>query len=445
MGDSVRHGLAAALVLGAGCLAGASDAAAAGFFIREQSASGLGTAFAGVTAAAEDPSHMFFNPAALGFQEGIRAQAIGSLILPRAELEEATATTAGGAPISGRTHKGDVAEDALVPTFYGSWQLSPQWYVGLGVNAPWGLTTRYPDDWVGRYHGIDSELRSVNVGPTVALRPVPGFAIGAGLQIQYVDARLTNAVDFGTIGGGASSPATDGKAELEGDDWALGFTLGLIADLTASTRVGLAYRSEVEHTLEGDVDFTLDGAGVGAAISAATGTFVDTGAKADVTTPESVSFGFVQQLAEGWDLRGEAAFMRWSRFEELRVRFDNPAQPDSVTEENWDDSWFFALGSTYRAREDLRLRIGVAHDQTPIRAKFRTPRIPGNDRTWIAVGATWEPAPWLSLDVGYTHIFVEDSEVRLTAAGVGNATRGNLSARYDNGIDIVTLAGRIRF
>jgi long-chain fatty acid transport protein len=422
-----------------------TEAEAAGFFIREQTAAALGTAFAGVTAAAEDPSHLFFNPAALGFQEGIQVQAATSVIVPQSKLETATASTAGGAPISGRGSKGDIAEDAVVPVFYGTYQGSPQWHIGLGVNAPFGLTTQYPDNWVGRYHSIDSELRTININPTVAFRPSPQLAIGFGVQIQYVDARLTSAIDFGTIAGGVSNPLTDGKSELEGDDWAAGFTFGIIGDLTPTTRLGLAYRSQVDHTLKGNVDFTLDAAGVGAAISAATGLFRDTGAKANLTTPESVSFGFVHKLSDRLDVRGEAALMRWSRFEELRVRFDNPVQPDSVTEQRWNDSWFFALGATWRATDGLRLKFGIAHDQTPVQARYRTPRVPDNDRSWIAFGATYEPTPWLTVDFGYTHIFVEDSEVRLTAAGVGNATRGNLTAQYDNSIDIVTLAGRIRF
>lgn len=422
-----------------------SESQAAGFFIREQSAAALGTAFAGVTAAAEDPSHLFFNPAALAFQEGVQAQAATSWIMPRAKLASATASTAVGAPISGRSRKGDIAEDAVVPVFYGTYQMSPQWHIGLGVSAPFGLTTQYPDNWVGRYHGVDSELRTININPTVAFRPNPQLAIGFGVQIQYVEARLTNAIDFGTLAGGVSNPLTDGSAELEGDDWAAGVTFGIIGDLTPTTRLGFAYRSQVSHTLQGDVDFTLDAAGIGAAISAATGLFRDTGAKADLTTPESFSFGFVQKLSDRFDVRGEAALMRWSRFEELRVRFDNPVQPDSITEQQWNDSWFFALGGTWRATEALRLRVGIAHDQTPIQAKYRTPRVPDNDRTWLAFGATYEPTPWLSVDFGYTHIFVQDSEVRLTAAGVGNATRGNLTAQYDNSIDIITLAGRIRF
>ncbi|GBD43207.1 Putative outer membrane protein [bacterium HR40] len=423
----------------------APEACAAGFFIREQSTSALGTAFAGVTAAAEDPSHMYFNPAALGFQEGVQAQAAASVILPRARLEEATASTAGGGPIAGRTEKGDIAEDAAVPAIYGSWQLSEAWHLGLGVNAPFGLSTQYPDDWVGRYHGIDSTLRTLNVNPAVAFRPIPGLAVGFGIQIQYAEAELSSAIDFGTLAGGTSNPLTDGKVRLDGNDWGWGVTFGIVGDITASTRLGFAWRSKVEHTLVGDADFTFDSAGLGAIISGLTGAFVDTGAKAELTTPESFSFGFVQKLTDTLDVRGEAAFMRWSRFQELRVEFDNPAQPDSVTDEFWKDSWFFALGTSWRPWPGLTLRAGVAYDQSPVRARYRTPRIPDNDRSWVALGVSWEPIAGVSLEAGYTHIFVEDSDVRLTATGTGNLARGNLAARYENGIDIVTLGARLRF
>ena len=107
----------------------------------------------------------------------------------------------------------------------------------------------------------------------------------------------------------------------------------------------------------------------------------------------------------------EAAWTEWSSFKELRVEFDNPAQPDSVTEHNWQDSWFLALGATYRPRENLTLRVGVAYDQAPVREAYSTPRIPDGDRTWLSFGVGWTPIPWLSLDAALTHLFVEDTAV----------------------------------
>ncbi len=70
----------------------------------------------------------------------------------------------------------------------------------LGVNAPFGLETDYNDGWVGRYHALQTQLSTLNVNPTIAFEPIPGLSFGAGLQLQYADAKLSNAVDFGTIG-----------------------------------------------------------------------------------------------------------------------------------------------------------------------------------------------------------------------------------------------------
>ncbi len=68
-------------------------------------------------------------------------------------------------------------------------------------------------------------------------------------------------VDFGTIGYSLHIPgllpqANDGFAELEGDSWGIGYNLGLLYEFSKNTRAGIAYRSRIEHTLDGDVDFS---------------------------------------------------------------------------------------------------------------------------------------------------------------------------------------------
>lgn len=441
----VTAGACAALAL---VLSG--PARAAGFALKEQSATALGNAFAGATAAAEDPSFMFFNPAALGYQEGGQVQFVVSRIVPRSKLESASATTVTATAVGGRSSKGDIAEDETVPALYATYALDDVWRFGLALTVPYGLETHYPDGWVGRYHAIDSELKTVNIGPTVAVRPLPWLSLGFGAQIQYIDARLTNAVDFGTIGAVAGIPGAvpttqDGRSRLEGDDWAYGFTLGAILEPRRGTRLGVGYRSKIDHNLKGEVDFTLDNAGIGAALSAATGRFVDSDASARLTTPQSISFGIFQQVNQEWAVMADAVYTDWNEFDELRVKFDNPAEADNVTEEKWKGSWFYAVGATYRPREDLALRFGMAYDQTPIRTRYRTPRIPGNDRFWLTAGLSWAPTSWFDLALGYTHIFVDDSEVRQETAGVGNTFRAELDASYENSIDIVTVSARLRF
>lgn len=442
----VRGVVAASVALAV--LAPAADARAAGFALKEQSASALGYAFAGATAAAEDASFAFFNPAAFALQPDRTFVAVASVIAPRSELRGASASTVLGTPIGGRTHRGDIAKDAFVPALYAGWRVVPEITLGLQINAPFGLETGYPGNWVGRYHAIDSMLRTVTVTPTVAVKPTSGFAFGIGLQVQHAKARLTNAIDFGTIGAAAGIPgavpnAQDGRAELEGDSLGVGLVAGLLWEPWEGTRLGVGYRSRVRHNLRGDVDFTPDGAGIAATLSALTGRFVDTGAEARVTLPDQLSVGLHQELGEDVAVVAEAQLTRWSLFDELRIRFDNPAEADSVTGEHWEDSWFFAVGALWRPTDALTVRLGAAHDQTPIRNRYRTPRIPDNDRWWLAAGLSWRVGTNVAVDLAYTHILVEDSRVRLSTAGIGNTFRGNLTARYDSAIDIVTLAGRI--
>lgn len=416
---------------------------AAGYALKEQSATAQGNAFAGATADAEDISYMFFNPAALARHGGFQAEAVASGIFAQSDAGNASGVDLADNPISG-TAGGDAAVDALVPAFYASAQVSDQIFLGVGVNAPFGLKTTYDEQWIGRYHALTSQLQTININPTIAYRFNDWISIGAGLQAQHADARLTNAIDTGSLAGlpDGGTPNQDSFGEVEGDDWGFGYTLGVLIEPTDRTRVGFGFRSQVVHEIEGDADFVLSPSGEG--IRAATGAFTDTGATADVTTPSSVSFGVYHEATDRLALMGEFAWFDWSAFKELRIQFDNAAQTDSVTVEDWDDSLFGAIGATYLVNDALKLRAGLAFDESPIPEETRTPRIPDGDRYWVSIGASYAPAPWLEVSAGYTHIFVEDTEVRLDGTGA-DARRGSLSVDYDNQIDIVVLSGRIRF
>ncbi len=393
---------------------------------------------------------MFFNPASLGWLQKIELQAVATVVAPHSELKSAEGSTVFGTPIGGRDHDGDFAENAVLPAFYAGVPLPGGVSLGLGVNVPFGLETKYPGDWVGRYHAVKSELKTVNINPAVAWRPVPWLAAGAGFQAQYADGTLSNAVDFGTIGAANRIPGSvpggqDGFARLNGDDWAYGWNVGAMVEPRAGTRLGVAYRSKLEHTLRGDVDFSGDDAGIASTIRGFTGAFTDSDASLGLTTPASLSVGLHQDVTDRWAVLGEAQWTDWSVFDELTIKFDNPAQPDSTTEEKWKDTWFLSLGTTYKATDDVTLRAGVAYDQSPVRSEYRTPRIPDNDRYWLSLGAGWQPADWISLDAAFTYIFVEDSEVNLAASDTGNGARGNLSADYESDIILLGLSARLRF
>lgn len=409
----------------------ANEARAAGFAIREQSASFQGASFAGVAAGGADISTMYFNPATLTRHDGTRTHLSVSYVAPRADFELDEAGDGAGNRITGGAG-GDIGENAFVPAVYGAVSLG-DWHVGLGVTAPFGLRTDQPDDWAGRYFATESELTTININPVVAYRVSDRLSVAAGFVAQYADAALARATD--RSGAGAPAPATDVLTEITGDDWDYGFTLGVMAEPIDGTRLGLGYRSQINHTLEGD--FT--------ARAAATGTLVgtDTG-RAALATPRIASLGLRQRVTAEVDLLGTVEWTGWSSFDELRIGLGSGDQ--IVREERWNDSWFVAIGGEYRPHEDVTLTLGAAFDQSPIEDGFRTPRIPGNDRTWLSVGAAWAPRDWLTVGAGYSHIFVADGDVDLDGGPTdAPGGRGVLRGTYDNGVDILAVHGSLRF
>ena len=291
---------------------------------------------------------------------------------------------------------------------------------------------------------------SININPAMAYRATDWLTVAAGLQFQWSEAELVNSIDFGTLGAAAGIPGSapteqDGRAKVKGDGWGYGYNIGVLADLRPGTRVGAAYRSSIDTNINGDARFRLDDAGVGAAIRAGTGAFTDVDAETDVKLPPMLSFGIHQDIGEKFAVMAEAQWTGWSTFDDLVIEFDNPAQPDNVTEFEWRDAWFFALGATYKPNDRWTVRVGGAFDQTPTRNRYRTPRIPDADRWWLAAGLGWQIQENLSLDLAYTHVFFDGADVRLRGTDTGNAARGNLDARYRNHIDIVSLAVKWRF
>lgn len=407
---------------------------AAGFALIEQSVSGLGNAYAGAGASAEDASTVFFNPAGLMYLQGDQFSAAGHIVKPSAEFSGNATNPLGGAITGGSG--GDAGSASFVPNLYYSRQLPNDFVFGLGINAPFGLKTEYDSDWVGRYHAIESDVKTININPTIAYKAGSNLSVGVGVNFQYIEATLSQAVNqqlacLSAGGGGACGAITgDLTAEIEGDDWSYGYNFGLMYDISQGTRVGFAYRSKIKQELEGDASF----AGANPFFTTIVGVFVPTDVTANVTLPESVSLSLYHDINNQWAVLADATWTHWNRFQQLLVDFSNPLQTDSLTVEDWTNSMRYSLGLNYRHNSAWLLRAGVAFDEEPIRsAEYRTPRIPGNDRTWLAFGANYRYSPALSFDVGYAHLFVDDTRINHTST-----TAGLISGDYDNSVDILS-------
>ncbi|EEF79028.1 Outer membrane protein transport protein (OMPP1/FadL/TodX) [Methylophaga thiooxydans DMS010] len=226
--------------------------------------------------------------------------------------------------------------------------------------------------------------------------------------------------DLGARGG--FPQAADGKVKLGADDWGYGYNLGLLYQATDDTRIGLAFRSKISHTLKGD----------GTLKDASGNTVVDDNIQADVDLPETLSLAIHHRLNKQWSVSADATFTRWSRFSELNIQSDG-GQLSSVKAEDWENTMRYGLGVDYRHSDKWQFRAGVAYDETPIPNTERTTaRIPGNDRKWVAVGATYHYSENIILDAGYAHLFIDNPKINET-----DDTGYNLKGEYDASVDLL--------
>lgn len=435
-GDFARLLAQALTLMCAGCHA----ASAAGIAIMEQSVQQLGQAFAGAATNSEDGSAVFFNPGAMARIHGGLVSGAGYVIVPSAQFHDAGSRQAprlGGAPLTGGDG-GDAGVTTLVPNLYYVQEVSERFVVGLGVNAPFGVHSEYDPTWQGRYQAVESLIDTVNVNPSLAIRVNEQFSLGAGFNIQYFHAKLTNAIDFGAVcvravgpqacaQAGLAPQRADGFLRVEGDGVGVGYNLGLLYSPTAATQVGIGYRSGINQSLTGDADFSVP---MVAAPLTRRGPFSDTGIRSPVQLPDSVLFGIQHRIDADWVLTADALWTHWSRVESLSVR---RAAGGRLSEQvlDWQDAWRAALGVSYRLRPHMKLRAGVAYDESPIpSASLRSPSIPDSDRIWLTAGFTWQVLDDVTLHGGYAHLFFQDAPIRHAGAS-GDWLIGTFSDRLD--------------
>jgi len=418
---------------------------AGGFATDVPSAAAMGNSYAGQTTGLHNIADMFINPAVLTSFNGNQINLEGNYIAPDMTLKPgATARTHPtlgdqNIDVSGNGSAGQQgADDAFVPMLYGMLDLQPDLRLGLGINVPWGLSTSYADDWIGRYQALNSEIKSVNISPVIAYQVNDQLSVAGGVQLQYLQAKLSTAIDFGSLLAIGPTLALDGKTEVKADDWGYGFKLGLLFKPNEHSKLGLAYRSKIDHDLKGDNDFTVPDAA--AIIVTSTGQFVDTGVQTELTTPETLNLGASYQITADLEVSVDSAWTRWSQLQNLVITHDNPLQAASTTNFNWNNSWYWGVGANYQLKPDWILRTGIAYEQSPINEQFLGPRLPANDKYFASLGVSHALSPQLLVDVSYIHEFFEDAHSNLGFDDPNNLYRGSLNAGYEVSLDAVALS-----
>ncbi len=459
---------------------------AGSFSLSEQSASGLGTAFASGAAQADDASTLFFNPAGIVRLDQGEVQFGIHLIVPSADFNNQGSryvlpgTPFNNAPISGPNGR-DAGVTREIPNFYLTQPVFRNTAygdlsVGLGVTVPFGLETSYGPGWVGRYQALRTKLSTFDIQPTVAYRIFDRLSFGAGLDIQYASARLTQAIDFGLIAqpllgqfyaqvpaaaraatqaaylnAGFAPGRRDGVSEVTGNDWSVGFTLGALLEYWKGEeeaclqdgRFGVSFRSGIDHVLEGDGDFRgvpiITAPGAPAQFpqpGALQSVFFNQNATAALDLPEILHFSIYQRFYRQFAILGDISWTHWSRLQTVPIVFSNPGTPASVLQINYDDALRYAAGFEYYPTKRLTFRTGFAYDETPIASPaFRTPRIPDNNRYFLSAGLRWSVTESMDVDLGYAHLFVDSPSTRQTD------TQGHqLLGTYDASVDIVSAS-----
>jgi long-chain fatty acid transport protein len=441
-------------------------AGASGFALLEQSSSRLGTAFAGTAVAADDATTVFFNPAGMTSLRQPEAAISASGIDISSQFRNDSSVAAFAQPLGGSG--GDAGDWNFVPAAYFAMPAGDNLAFGIGINAPFGLKLVYDDDWIGRFQALRSEIATLNINPSVAFRIGERVSLGAGIDFQRIDAELTNDVNYSAVvaqgvqqlvGAGQLPPATAaaivagngglaGRARVRGDDDAWGFNLGALFDLSDQTRLGLSYRSSIDYEVRATIAFDAPAGadpianGIIAAASA-DGAPLSTGpVHVDLKLPDSATLSVQHRFGEKYALLADASWTGWSSIQELRIVRDTGATA-SLTPERWKDTWRYALGATYAMNDAITLRAGVAFDETPVPDETRTPRLPDTDRTWVAIGARWQPSPSLLMDFGYAHLFSDT--VPLDQDAGNTAASALLVGKQHSDIDIVSAQLVYRF
>ncbi len=384
--------------------------------------SSLGRSGAGRAAIAEDASTVFTNPAGMTRLSGSHWLVATQFFMPTIKFHNGTGTKdAAGKPISGGDG-GNAGVFAIAPSFYYVKSLSKQWFLGFGMNSPFGLAVDYGNDWVGRYQVIDTALKTINLNPSVAFKVNDALSIGGGINFQYAQYEFNSALDLGALMGNPQS--ADGHLKLDGDDWGWGFNFGLLWNLDASTRMGIAYRSKIKYNLQGDADFTTPN-------NSFQPVFTDTKFNIPINVPEHISLSFHHQLNPRLAIMSDVTYTRWSRYNQLQVNYANPSQPDLVVPKNWHNTWRIAMGLDYTYSKPWSFQFGVAFDQSPIPDQTFDPSVPSNDQGWLSFGTQYKYSDTLSLGFSYLHVFIlETRDVNLPGL-FGDRLQGPIDGSMD--------------
>lgn len=398
--------LAAAATLSAAL---SSAAVAGGFMLTEQSVAGLGRAYAGAGIVGDDLSAVWYNPAGMSLLSGTAVQmgaVVADLDLEVTTNENATFGNRKASKENGRKH------GVPIPNMYLVHQIKDDMWFGLGITVPFGMATEYDNNWAAADKGMNAEVKVFDINPNVAFKLTDTLSFGAGVSLQYVTAQFEQKNNLGH--------GTAMRVRLNADGWAWGGNLGFMWQPTETVRVGLAYRSQVNHKADGYLKSDLETAN-GTLIKH----FQSNDGHAEMSAPHVITLTGTWKATEALRLSGLVRWTNWSSFDKLPISgsslydasytagvlaYGPEVAGQKATNKhnavyNWKDSWLFTVGADYDINDEFTVRGGVGYEISPVDDdKYRSATIPDTDRLWLSMGATWHASKNLQSDFGIAYL-----------------------------------------
>lgn len=397
----------------------AGSASASGFQLLEQNGSGLGNAYAGSAATAENASTIYFNPAGMTQLSGTQVSTGVAVIKARYKFQD-NGSSAGAFTNTGNGADGGTT--GTLPNLNVSTDLGRGFYAGIGFGAPFGLKTQYEVPWAGAAQSTLFEIKTYNTNPSLAYKVNDKISFGAGVDYQQLEANYERQASTLSVFS-LSSDAV--RLQAQGRAW--GWNAGILAQPSENMKIGFSYRSRMRYHLKGD----LQASGPSAALLAANVGAAST----NITLPDTFILSVTQKLGDKWEMLGDVSRTRWSSVQDIIIVRDASATPAQTLNADFRDTWRVALGSNYKLNDAWKLKAGVAYDQGVAKgADYRLVSLPDNDRMWFSLGAQWAMTKMVTVDVGGSYLKIRN-------AGIYNdqrsSNRGLVNGSYTGNVWIL--------
>lgn len=364
----------------------------AGFGLYEGSAFGVAN-MPELIAKGGRASALYYNAAAVTAMTGTVAE-IGSFVV------KPNLSVIGNDPYTGRYyHQSPDRVWWPIPNAYVVHQVSDDLWLGLGAFSRAGLGGNFGEHWMGRYNMTEVEIVSLSINPSIAFRPTDWLAVSAGLDVGYFTIDLKQAIDAAGAAGlrpyNCTEPSPyDVIQELDGDDWTVGWDVGVQLQPIDRLSIGLAYHSEQRFTARGTGTYRAP-----AAIAAlAPGAFRPTKMSGKVTLPAEWMAAAAIDITDWLTLSAGLIYTEWKCWDELDIGFKGPSPIPGVSrlhsDKDWHDVFRYTGGASIHFTDSFSGRFSFTWDESPISGSHVDYLVPADDRHIWAFGLTYETDAW---------------------------------------------------